>query len=303
MHLMSEIAGMQSRTMIDGLAEHWGLQPKAFLNELPDTKVSIARWQHANTRGDYHSPTLRYDNYLLSLILRPMQAKAWVNRREVWSGPIAPNSVRIVHAELESSWQSTSAFDLLHIFIPRQTFSAMLGDEADGSGRVLFDDPLYRQDDMVCQIGRRIVQIMAQPGPYTQSITDGLCKALVGHLLDRYAIGASSRQPHSLSQSQLNRVLDLINTNLSGELTVSQMAQVADLSEFHFARQFRRAVGQSPHQFLLAARAEHAKDLLMRTRRNILDIALDCGFKDASHFSRVFRQFAGVTPSQFRRLN
>ena len=297
------MADINTQILIDGLVQHWGISPKACLMGLPDTGVSVARWQHPNKRGDYHSRNLRYGHYLLSLILRPMQAQAWAERRQVWSGPIAPNSVRIVHEEHESSWHSTSPFDLLHIMIPRTTFSSILGKEIDQTSRILFDDPLYRQDEMVCQIGRRIVQIMSRPGPFTATMADGLCKTLVAHLLDRYAVGPFDRKSPAMGQNQMRRVLELIHDNLTKDITVAHMAKVAGMSEFHFARQFRLAMGQTPHQFLLNTRTEYAKELLTSTHRNILEIALDCGFKDASHFSRVFRTLVGVTPSQYRRMN
>ena len=65
------------------------------------------------------------------------------------------------------------------------------------------------------------------------------------------------------------------------------------MSRFHFSRQFRLAMGVSPHRYAMTKRIERAKQLLRDRSSNVLDVALNCGFKDASHFSRVFKAIVG----------
>jgi AraC family transcriptional regulator len=96
-------------------------------------------------------------------------------------------------------------------------------------------------------------------------------------------------------------VLDYIEANVEGDLTVDRMASIACLSKYHFARAFRQAVGQSPHRYVSAKRLERAKALLLRDDRSLMDIALALSFSCQANFTRAFRQATGQTPTQYRR--
>ena len=73
------------------------------------------------------------------------------------------------------------------------------------------------------------------------------------------------------------------------------------LSAFHFLRLFARAIGVTPHQYMVRSRLRHAARLLADDARSITDIALDVGFSDLSNFVRTFHRAAGVSPRAFRR--
>jgi AraC-like DNA-binding protein len=100
----------------------------------------------------------------------------------------------------------------------------------------------------------------------------------------------------------LRRVVDYIDAEPSGDLTLGRLAYLAGMSPHHFACLFRRSTGIPPHQFVLLRRIDLARERLCEERCSILDIALDCGFGNPSHFARTFRKFAGVSPSAFRVL-
>lgn len=284
-----------------GLEKHWGIRAKGSLVDMPETGASMFRWSHANEAGDFRFKPVRHNHYLLSLILRPMEAATWAGRHKMWDGPIGRHAVRIVHPEDENRWQCTGAFDLLHIMIPRQTIGRMLDPEFDESSQVVrFHDPLYAPDDMILQIGRQMLNIIEQDGPFVKDIADGLCHALIAYIMRRYVMGATQTSAALPSRLQLRRVLDLVGDNLSREITLEDMAHAAGMSLFHFSREFRKSMGTSPHRYLMIRRIERAKDLLANQRLSILDVALECGFKDPSHFSRVFRSIVGETPRAYR---
>jgi AraC family transcriptional regulator len=104
-----------------------------------------------------------------------------------------------------------------------------------------------------------------------------------------------------LDRRRLSRVLDYIGTNLEGDLALDQLARIACLSRFHFARAFKAATGQSPHQYVSAKRLERAKELLIRGNQSLIDIALTLSFSCQANFTRAFRQATGLTPGQYRR--
>jgi AraC family transcriptional regulator len=79
------------------------------------------------------------------------------------------------------------------------------------------------------------------------------------------------------------------------------MAAVARLSAYHFARQFKRATGLPPHQYLILRRVERAKQPLQGGGDlSLAEVAAGAGFSDQSQFSRHFKRLVGVTPGQFR---
>jgi AraC family transcriptional regulator len=104
-----------------------------------------------------------------------------------------------------------------------------------------------------------------------------------------------------LDRRRLSRVLDFIEVNLQGDLTITRLATIACLSRFHFARAFKAATGQSPHRYVCMKRLARAKAMLMKGERSLIDVALALGFSGQTNFTRAFRQLTGQTPGQYRR--
>lgn len=93
-----------------------------------------------------------------------------------------------------------------------------------------------------------------------------------------------------------------LEENHADEVDLEQAARQAGLSPFHFLRTFSRALGVTPHQYLVRARLRHAARLLAEGERAVTDVALDVGFADLSNFVRTFGKAAGVPPGDFRRI-
>jgi transcriptional regulator GlxA family with amidase domain len=104
-----------------------------------------------------------------------------------------------------------------------------------------------------------------------------------------------------LKRRRLLRVLEYIQENLDGDLSIDCMASIACLSKFHFARAFKQAVGQSPCRYVSAKRLDRAKVLLAQSDRSLADIALALRFSCQASFTRAFRQATGQTPGQYRQ--
>jgi AraC family transcriptional regulator len=97
-----------------------------------------------------------------------------------------------------------------------------------------------------------------------------------------------------------DRVADFIDANLAGQITLDQLAAVAMLSPYHFARSFKQAVGLAPHQFVTSRRVDRAASLLRTSSASVMDIACAVGMPNASHFRRVFLRYTGLRPGQLR---
>ena len=136
----------------------------------------------------------------------------------------------------------------------------------------------------------------------SQLYVDSLTNILAVHLLRQHATTSPQLLIYNggLPQRQLLRVLDYIDVHLERELKLADLAQLIDVSQFHFGRLFKQSLGLSPYQYLLQQRVERAKKLLKQTDKPIVDIALDCGFNSHSHLSQKFRQLTGMTPKAYR---
>lgn len=112
---------------------------------------------------------------------------------------------------------------------------------------------------------------------------------------------AKAATPPGLSEAVLQRVLAHIQAHLDAPLQLADLAAVAFLSRFHFARLFRRSTGMSPMVYVLHARLHEAQRRLAVENRRVADIAVELGFFDQSHFARSFRRVVGVPPGRFAR--
>jgi len=133
--------------------------------------------------------------------------------------------------------------------------------------------------------------------------SESLANVLAVHLL-RHVVAPcqpTRRRDGALSRAKLRAVTEYVEEHLDAGLSLQQMAAVAHLSAYHFARQFKVATGQPPHQYVIARRVERAQQLLRQDRDlSLVEIAACVGFSDQSHFSHHFKRVIGVTPGQFR---
>ncbi len=103
-----------------------------------------------------------------------------------------------------------------------------------------------------------------------------------------------------LPPGRLRRVIDYIQGHLSGDISLTHLADVAKMSPFHFAHVFKESTGISPHQYVLQERVEKAKLLLSGNRLSLAEIGYALGFPSQSHFTTIFRKKVGTTPGAFR---
>jgi AraC-like DNA-binding protein len=99
---------------------------------------------------------------------------------------------------------------------------------------------------------------------------------------------------------QLLRAKDLADARYFEPLDVATLARAARLSPAHFSREFRRAFGESPHQYLLTRRLERAAALLRTTDRSVADICITVGLRSVGSFTTSFGRAFGQSPTEYR---
>lgn len=119
--------------------------------------------------------------------------------------------------------------------------------------------------------------------------------------LERRTSAAARPLRGGLPAWQQKRVAEFIEEHLAEEISLAALAELADLSLYHFARAFKQSFGVPPHHYHMARRMDRARSLLQRPALSVTQIGIRIGFREASSFTRAFRKFTGLTPTDFRR--
>jgi AraC family transcriptional regulator len=107
--------------------------------------------------------------------------------------------------------------------------------------------------------------------------------------------------PTAADERRISSTLRFIEANLGEPLALKMLADRAKMSEFHFLRTFKHVTRITPHQFILRARLREAAVRLSSTLDEVLEIALDTGFRDLSNFNHAFRAEFGMSPTAYAR--
>lgn len=123
-------------------------------------------------------------------------------------------------------------------------------------------------------------------------------------LAQKFASVVTGEKPDKANASERRRAVEValwLEANAAEPVGLEDAARQAGLSPYHFLRIFRKALGVTPHQYLLRLRLRRAAQLLAEERMPVTEVALDAGFADLSNFVRTFGRAAGVSPKRFRR--
>src|SRR5262245_7087538 len=133
-----------------------------------------------------------------------------------------------------------------------------------------------------------------------ESLANILAVHLIRHIV---APGRAVRgRDGTLPRGRLRAVLEYIEEHLDAAPTLTEIAAVAGLNPYHFARQFKAATGLPPHQYVITRRVEQAKHLLREEADlSLAEVAARAGFYDQSQFCHHFKRLVGVTPGQYRK--
>lgn len=205
-------------------------------------------------------------------------------------------------AACEWHWRGNS-FEVLDVHIPHEMLQMAWFEHFNGdpgrlnlSAKLRLDDPglLFLMKSLYCT---------AQAPRHNATLLYQLAtRHLISYLLGlEGTLVARSQARCGLAPAVQRRVLGYIDEHLDAEISIDSMAAVAGLSTFHFLRQFRRSMAQTPHRYVVQQRLARARQLLLQTDLSVLDIALQCGFDNPSHFAKRFREQYRLAPTAFRR--
>ena len=108
-------------------------------------------------------------------------------------------------------------------------------------------------------------------------------------------------ETYTTSSRRISKTLEYMNKNFSSEISLAEVARIANMTEVSFSRFFKKRTGTNFVDCLADIRLGHAARMLVDTNQNISEIAYNCGFNNISNFNRTFKKKKGCTPKEFKR--
>jgi AraC family transcriptional regulator len=151
-------------------------------------------------------------------------------------------------------------------------------------------------------LGQRLAAQICAPVAGSRLYVEALKTQIAVHLLWNHS-SLTCREPEPasrLNDVRLRRVVDFIHASLGNEISLAELAEVAELSPSYFLSVFKEATGKTPHRYLTEQRVAKACELLRSPHCSVVDVSLAVGFSSQSHLTTVFRRFMKTTPSAYR---
>jgi AraC family transcriptional regulator len=223
-----------------------------------------------------------------------------------YSGTGLPHAVNLVPPGVESRWRWRNTIASTHYQLSRALIAKVAEEAFDlDPARVHFPVRYYdRSGPEVLGTLTTLRNELLAGGPGGRLCAESLANVLVVQLIRRVAAGPAARggvrgSGGRLARHALRDVEEYVHAHLGQNLALADLAAVAHLSEFHFARLFKQTTGLPPHQFVIRQRVERAKQLITARRLSLAQVAVDVGFSDQSQLTRHFKRLVGVTPKRF----
>ena len=159
----------------------------------------------------------------------------------------------------------------------------------------------YDQDMLSNQLAHCLIQelkgVLAVDQPYVHRLGE----MLVTQVLMTCQRQKDREQHVGLTPFQVKQVQEFILAHLDQPIRMTELAQCVRLSRFHFARRFKQTVGQTPGQFTSHLKMQKAKELLLTTPSSVIEVGMEVGYDNPSHFSTTFKKVMGISPIRLRK--
>jgi len=193
----------------------------------------------------------------------------------------------------------------LHLYLPTTQFRKLADDfNLPGEPARSIRYVAGVRDAVIHQIGLAIVSAMTNETAAGRMFVETASATLAARLLQTYCDSGACKplEPatHRIDHARLRRALDHISANLDEKITLNELAQIAGVSLFHFARTFTRAMGVSPNRYVSRLRLEQAMADAAAGKLSLAQIAFKSGFSSQASFTRAFRRATGITPGEYR---
>lgn len=243
------------------------------------------------------------------LLVVPLNKPVRFTRRicgELQEQILLPGSATITPGGADFSIRTSShggQYDTLHFYI-RDEFIRDVHCEMFASQVAVALPPCVGvMDEMLQAIANEIRKMLLTPSVADKIYAETLSRTVATHLVRNYVSGrqVNMKNARTLTPQQCNRAIEYIEECLGDNLTLAQIAHAAGVSTGRLNSEFERSMKLAPYQYFLNARVTRAKAMLISTDLSLAQIALQCGFSNQQHMTRMIRRMTGRTPGAIRR--
>jgi len=204
----------------------------------------------------------------------------------------------------ELRWRSPlgAEIDVIHIHLGvDQCLAAFEMVYPDKANAVEVTD-FFGRDETLAHLSFACAEMLSARTADNAKRVAGLAHLLAIYVAQKYTNVASQRPVYrgGLPIVRLRKIEDYVHAHVSESISIDSLAELAELSAFHFSRVFKQATGITPLQFVTRERMLQAQQLIRETSRSLIEIALEVGYTSPSHFAQVFRRTVGMAPTEFR---
>jgi AraC family transcriptional regulator len=254
---------------------------------------------------DISMPIPQEEGFIVSIQLHELaEHELWLGNRLAHSGRYPEHGVCTFNLEDQPRFRFVTSFDSLQFHIRREALDSF-ANEYGGLRIYALSCPHGARDQTLSHLASALLPALRNPHWATKPFLDHIGRALIAHFAWAYG-GARAETCSSrgrLAPWQERRCEELVTARIAAQISIEDLANVCRLSAGHFSRAFKQTIGEPPHRWLLRQRVKVAQRMLAGSQKSIAEIAIDCGFADQSHLTRVFSGIIGDTPGAWRRRN
>ena len=225
----------------------------------------------------------------------------WRDEGKTFRTLTTPGSVHLLTPGPERSLSHRNQLDCIVLSIEPGYVHRALEDSPRSEGIELIE----RFASADPQIERMVKALRAETragAPTGTLFGQSIATALAIYLAQRYSSSPLALRSYrgGMPRTRLNRVLEYIAAELQEDLSLAVLAEIAGMNLYYFSRLFKQSTGLSPHRYILEQRIRRAQHFLRTSDMTILEASVRSGFANQGHFTKVFRRFVGVTPTEYR---
>ena len=227
--------------------------------------------------------------------------QGWRNAGKFFSTLTTPGSVHLLTPGPERSLSHRDQLDCIVLTIEPSYFHRALEDSLR-SERIELVERFALEDKQIEHLVKALHAETRVGAPTGTLFGQSVATALAVYLAQRYSssLPIPCRYRGGMPTTRLNRVLEYIAAELGEDLSLATLAEIAGMNLYYFSRLFKQSTGRSPHRYVLEQRIRRAQQFLRTSNMTILEASVRTGFADQGHFTKAFRRFVGVTPTEYR---
>ena len=271
------------------------------------SQVVISRWTLKDIQRPVElisDPKSLDDSHVITFALKPTDATITYGGREFFRGHVPRQNLLMTGPYQAIRTIQKAPFDGIRMYLPQAMLAECFEEshQRPAPALITLTDPSMTTDATIAKLMHLLYEWDLGGPPFVPSFLDGLSLAVAARLIqiDSLQSGRAKLSREALAGFRLRRVMDYVSHNLHRPIYLAELANVAGLSRMRFASQFRAATGFTPHDYILRQKIGRAQDLLLTSPESIVYVALSLGFRSQTHFSTVFKKYAGGSPARWR---